>query len=81
MLLWADRRAHGTAWPRTSEGALAPLPLPPYTCPYTHLFPISFNHSQVRRPGVLDSVSLDLYLMRGVAQQLRNVPEVRVCVR
>lgn len=34
------------------------------------------NPAQVRRPGVLESVCLDLHLMRGVAMQLRNVPEV-----
>lgn len=32
---------------------------------------------QVRRPGVLESVCLDLHLMRGVALQLRSFPEVR----
>ncbi|PRW59939.1 eyespot assembly ABC1 kinase family [Chlorella sorokiniana] len=32
---------------------------------------------KVRRPGVLESVCLDLHLMRGAALQLRNVPEVR----
>ena len=32
---------------------------------------------QVRRPGVLESVTLDLHLMRGVAMQLRSVPQVR----
>lgn len=33
---------------------------------------------KVRRPRVLESVSLDLYLMRRVALALRDVPEVRV---
>ncbi|KAI7839911.1 hypothetical protein COHA_006391 [Chlorella ohadii] len=32
---------------------------------------------KVRRPGVLESVCLDLHLVRGVALQLRNMPEVR----
>lgn len=32
---------------------------------------------KVRRPGVLDSVSLDLYLMRQVALQLRTMPSMR----
>ena len=31
-----------------------------------------------RRPGVLESVSLDLHLMRGLAMQLRGMPEVRL---
>ncbi|KAL4458199.1 hypothetical protein ABPG75_013064 [Micractinium tetrahymenae] len=32
---------------------------------------------KVRRPGVLESVTLDLHLMRQVAIQLREVPQVR----
>ncbi|KAL4435049.1 hypothetical protein ABPG77_003874 [Micractinium sp. CCAP 211/92] len=32
---------------------------------------------KVRRPGVLESVTLDLHLMRQVAMQLREVPSVR----
>lgn len=31
----------------------------------------------MRRPGVLESVSLDLFLMRQVAVALRSVPEVK----
>ena len=32
---------------------------------------------KVRRPGVLDSVSLDLHLMRGLALQMRGMSGVR----
>ncbi|EFN54445.1 hypothetical protein CHLNCDRAFT_24990, partial [Chlorella variabilis] len=32
---------------------------------------------KVRRPDVLESVTLDLYLMRGVAAQLNSMPEVK----
>jgi aarF domain-containing kinase len=32
---------------------------------------------KVQRPGVLDAVALDLYLMRSAALALQNLPEVR----
>lgn len=67
---------------RASPRSFPPLPLPPSpplppnpTIPLPPTHPPS--HTQVRRPGVLESVSLDLYLMRQVGVALRKVPDVK----
>ncbi len=76
-LAWHRGWEGAGAWHQQAGTCGSPVRLQSFLAPLQNsLCCTTVTAPQVRRPGVLESVCLDLHLMRGVALQLRNMPEV-----